>query len=204
MKYIPVAKQIDMPSFVYWMFYRFRVRKFEWHPLNKGDIVFLGDSITNWANWDKLFPGVPVRNFGIAGDTSAGVLARLHQITTGHPAKVFLLIGTNDLHYGRASEEQIIVNIASIIDCLRAESPATEIYVESIMPRHIRWAKQVMHLNDQLKPVVVEHGATWIDLWPLLEDGKGQLRSDFTIDRLHLRKAGIQAWANYLRKIVEA
>ena len=69
--------------------------QFEHLEIQAGDVVFLGDSITEGGAWDELFPGVPVRNRGIGGDTTSGVLDRLDQITRGRPAKVFLKIGTN-------------------------------------------------------------------------------------------------------------
>ncbi|MGB9898194.1 GDSL-type esterase/lipase family protein, partial [Thermanaerothrix sp.] len=70
---------------------------FAHHPVKAGDIVFLGDSITDGARWDELFPGLSVKNRGINADTTRGVLARLDSILQGQPAAIFLLIGTNDL-----------------------------------------------------------------------------------------------------------
>jgi lysophospholipase L1-like esterase len=36
------------------------------------------------------------RNQGISGDITFGVLQRLDEVTEGHPAKVFILIGLSD------------------------------------------------------------------------------------------------------------
>ena len=66
-------------------------------PIKPGDIVFVGDSLTEGARWDELFPDKPVINRGINADTVNGVLLRLDDIISGKPAKIFLLIGTNDL-----------------------------------------------------------------------------------------------------------
>ncbi|HQP10891.1 MAG TPA: TonB-dependent receptor plug domain-containing protein, partial [Candidatus Omnitrophota bacterium] len=38
---------------------------FRRYPVNRGDIVFLGDSITDGGCWEELFPGVPLKNRGI-------------------------------------------------------------------------------------------------------------------------------------------
>ena len=84
-----------------------QISAFEALPIAPDDVVFLGDSITEAGPWEELFPGIRVRNRGIGGDTTGGVLRRLEQVTSGGPAKVFLLIGTNDLGRG-ASEAEIV------------------------------------------------------------------------------------------------
>jgi len=38
-----------------------RASFFAAHPIQPGDIVFLGDSITDGAIWIELFPGLPVK-----------------------------------------------------------------------------------------------------------------------------------------------
>ena len=64
--------------------------------------LFLGDSLTEYGNWRELFPGLDIKNRGIAGDTTDGVLHRLDGITALSPDKIFLMIGINDLLMGRS------------------------------------------------------------------------------------------------------
>ena len=73
---------------------------FATNPVQPGDVVFLGDSLTDEARWEELFAGLAVRNRGVPGDTTADVLARLEPIARAEPAQVFLMIGTNDLGFG--------------------------------------------------------------------------------------------------------
>ena len=70
------------------------VTQFDELSVEQGDVVFLGDSITRGGSWYELHPDSPIRNRGIGGDTTSGVLARLHQVTSGKPSQVLLLIGT--------------------------------------------------------------------------------------------------------------
>lgn len=63
-------------------------------------IVFLGDSITQF--WPLLwtFPGQRYLNRGIAGQTSAQILARFNQDVLGVSARVVVIqAGTNDLRF---------------------------------------------------------------------------------------------------------
>ena len=86
-------------------FYDQRATLFEVLPTSKKDIIFLGNSITNGGEWAELLGNPHVKNRGISGDRTDGVLDRLHVITKGKPAKIFLLIGINDLSGGRSIEE---------------------------------------------------------------------------------------------------
>ena len=56
-------------------------------------LVFLGDSITDDGNWDKLFPNLSAENRGIGGDSTLGLLNRLDQIIALQPSQIFLMIG---------------------------------------------------------------------------------------------------------------
>ena len=73
-------------------FYDQRATLFEVLPTSKKDIIFLGNSITNGGEWTELLGNPHAKNRGISGDRTDGVLDRLHVITKGKPAKIFLLI----------------------------------------------------------------------------------------------------------------
>ena len=65
-------------------------------PVEQRDIVFVGDELTEEGRWSELFPGTPVKNRGIAGDTTRDVALRIGQVASGNPGKVFLMIGGKD------------------------------------------------------------------------------------------------------------
>jgi len=70
-----------------------KVSFFNRYPVQPGDIVFLGDSITDGARWDELFPGLPVKNRGINANLTTNVLERLDNIVNWRPKAIFILIG---------------------------------------------------------------------------------------------------------------
>lgn len=84
-------------------FFDQRATLFEVLPTSKKDIIFLGNSITNGGEWAELLDNPHVKNRGISGDRADTMLDRLHVITKGKPAKIFLLIGINDLAAAAAS-----------------------------------------------------------------------------------------------------
>ena len=54
--------------------------------MQPGDVVMLGDSITEGADWAALLPQTRVHNHGIGGDDTVGVLRRLDLVTRAQPA----------------------------------------------------------------------------------------------------------------------
>jgi lysophospholipase L1-like esterase len=181
-----------------------RVSAFEAFPLAPDDVVFLGDSITEGGPWDELFPGVRTRNRGIGGDTTDGVLRRLEQVTRAQPTKVFLLIGTNDLYRGR-SEDEIVSSIEEILDRVKQESPDTEVYLQSVLPRAAGYRAQIEALNTRLSEVAGERGAAWVDLYPSFVDPEsGAIRPELSNDELHLLGPGYALWKEQIESLVRA
>ncbi|MDG5813894.1 GDSL-type esterase/lipase family protein [Chitinispirillales bacterium ANBcel5] len=197
------SQAVRIPWILYTLIYKRYVRRLQKKTINPQDIVFLGDSLTRSVNWQRFFPNVAVHNFGISGDTSFGVLARLHQVTSSGPMKIFLLIGTNELYtYKNATNKEVLNNTVKIIDVLKTASPPTKIYVQSIMPRHKKWGEEIGIFNHVLKHTVSNYGAEYIDLWPALADDSGGLKKEFTVDFLHLNNRGKKAWVNHITEFV--
>jgi lysophospholipase L1-like esterase len=172
-------------------------------PVQPGDIVFLGDSITDGARWDELFPGLPVKNRGINADTTKGVLARLEEITSGQPAGIFILIGTNDLPwYMFRNDETIIRTYQQILDRIREQAPQTMVFVQSILPRHRRYALRIRTLNSHIEQMTMGCNCTYIDLYSHFVDVGGAIRSDLTNDNLHLMADGYMIWQRILQPYV--
>ena len=79
-------------------YYPKRIQEFKKEPLEPGEIVFIGNSITEGGlDWSGKFGIAHIRNRGIAGDVTDGVMKRLNEITYFKPKAVFILIGINDL-----------------------------------------------------------------------------------------------------------
>lgn len=177
-----------------------RRRYFEGLPASPGQVVLLGDSITEQGKWADLFPELRTANRGIGGESTADVLERLH-CGIVEPTAVSLLIGTNDLHGPRL--QRPVAGIAAradeIVRRLREELPSAALFVNSVTPRTPYFADRIRTLNERYREIARGRGATYVDLWPALADAEGGLRREFTKDHLHLTPAGYRAWAEVLR-----
>lgn len=178
------------------------VHIFDTVPLKTRDVVFLGDSITAGGPWSELFEDRLIKNRGIDGDTTSGVLARLEQLTRSQPSRVFLLVGTNDLFLGIA-EGDIIKNILSVTTRLKRANPETHIFLQSILPRGAKYKDRVEAVNKKLAESL-SSDVTWIDLYPLfLDDRKQAIDPRFSNDALHLNGTGYQVWKDAIEDYIE-
>lgn len=135
-----------------------RIQEFIKNPLESGEIVFIGNSITEGGqDWSKRFGLDHIRNRGIAGDVTDGVLKRLDEIVYFNPKAVFLLIGINDLfsfHHNEdnsnlkydkvvPSPEYVGKNILKIAKIIHHKSPETKIYVRTLLPTRREYLKKI-------------------------------------------------------------
>jgi lysophospholipase L1-like esterase len=180
-----------------------RASQFAQFPPPDGQVVLLGDSITELGLWQEWFVGKPVVNRGIGGESSADLLRRL-ETAIGRPTAVFLLIGTNDLTLGVTLQE-IVGNVRTLLAEVERRAPGTPVVVQSVMPRTRRYRDDARLLNRAYEALVAAAGdnVEYLDLWPALADEQGELRKAFTEDRLHLNGPGYAAWLDVLRPHVE-
>lgn len=187
-------------------YYHQRVSLFRSFPQTKGDVIFLGNSITDGSEWGELFADLRLKNRGISGDVTAGVIHRLDEIASRKPSKVFLLIGVNDLARGSAPDT-VVKNILWIADYLKQETPATKLYVQSLLPlnpsfgkfgAHMSRAGEVVKVNEQLKERAPLHHYMFVDLYPSFTDAQNKLDARYTNDGLHLTGEGYLLWKHLI------
>ena len=170
---------------------------------NEKDIVFLGDSLTDYCEWSELLQNSGIKNRGIAGDTTLGVLNRLDEIIEMKPTKIFLLIGTNDLIAGRKRGE-IIADYEQIISRCTQSLPETKVYVQSIPPvnsklfPYIKSQAEIINLNQEIKKLANQYHVEYLDLHSVLVTPEGELAREYTTDGLHLNSKGYDRWKGLL------
>jgi len=175
---------------------------FDAYPVEPGDIVFLGDSITAGGQWSEIFPHATVRNRGIRGDRTEDLRQRLRQITAGKPRQIFLMIGTNDIGLG-APREQTLDNYRAILDQILRESPDTRLVVQSVLPRESQYHDQVVTLNAELSTMAQERGLTFVDLFQVFVGEDGAIQDELTCDSLHLSGQGYRKWHTLIESAVQ-
>jgi lysophospholipase L1-like esterase len=190
--------------------YAMKVGQFRSFPNSSKDIIFLGNSITDFADWNELLQLNEARNRGISGDITFGVLERLDEITEGKPSKVFILIGINDI--SRNIPDSVIAdNYKKIIQRIKKGSPKTKIYFNTVLPvnntfpnrDHFNKDDHILYVNDQLKKLGTAEKITIIDIHPHFLDAEKRLDKKYTYDGLHLTIEGYQKWVSILKPFLK-
>jgi lysophospholipase L1-like esterase len=187
-------------------YYEQKVTLFKLLPDTKNEIIFLGNSITDIGEWAEIWQNKNIKNRGISGDNTFGVLARLDEVTSSKPAKIFIMIGINDI--AKETPDSIIIgNYKKIIERIKSASPGTKIIVQSILPtnndftefkRHQNKMEHVFFVNTALENYCKKNGLVYVDLYAAFLDENKKLDKKYTNDGLHINGYGYMKWREIL------
>ena len=182
--------------------------------LSKGQIIFIGDSITDGYHLDEYYADLSLDTYnrGISGDRTSGVYRRLKtSLFDLAPSVVVMMIGINDINVGLNNDE-IMINYRGIIEELQANLPSTKIICESVLPMHSNvenWGidlaartTQIKDLNERIKTYVQGKGCVFVDLFPHFSDGSDHMIVGYSDDGLHPNSAGYVVWTNVLKPLL--
>lgn len=181
--------------------------QFKTFKRSKQDIVFLGNSLIHWTNWSELLNMPNIKNRGIPGDFTYGVLERLNEALTASPQKIFILIGINDIARN-IPDDVILNNYQRMISQIRKISPRTKIYFQTILPTNDSFKKLFNHykndhvvaVNNGLKHLAAREKVTLIDIYSAFVDQEKKLKKEYSYDGVHLTGSGYALWASILIK----
>ncbi|MEO6521869.1 MAG: GDSL-type esterase/lipase family protein [Mucilaginibacter sp.] len=184
-----------------------KIAEFKADPVTTESIVFLGNSITARCDWARLLNEPKAKNRGISGDLTFGVLERMDEVIAGHPKKIFILIGINDM--SRNVPDSIITrNQKTMIARIRKGSPQTQIYFYTLLPVNASFQKfpnhygkdeHILAINAAIRKFKAKN-VTVIDLYPNFLDSENHLKAEYCVDGLHPNDAGYQVFAEILKK----
>jgi lysophospholipase L1-like esterase len=179
----------------------------ELDPLNSDlssaeSIVFVGDSITAGGDWQSWFPEYRVSVEATPGDATDRLNERLPAIVELQPETLAILIGANDFGQSR-SVEFVVRSIEYFLAMVRQDVPGVRTLVQSILPRGREYSVDIQDANRHLRQYAQNIHAQYLDLWASMATDEGELRPEFTTDRLHLTPAGYEAWLGELRPALE-
>lgn len=169
-------------------------------------IVFLGDSLTEYCDWQKMFENTDIINQGIVGDTTFGILQRLELTFEEQPKKIFLMAGINDLLQSYHKEE-VLSHYEQILGKIKSELPLTIVYVQSILPvadqEDFRDMNQeIKATNLRLKALAEQYKYPYVDLHSVMSMQNGSLQDTLSSDGLHLNSAGYDLWRDTIKDLL--
>ena len=175
------------------------------------DIIFIGDSIVEYFPLQELLGTTKtIVNRGIRGYQTGLLLDNLDAHLYGDAVdQIVILIGTNDIGKD-IPMSQTLTNLESVIQTISRDYPLSQIKLVSILPVnegedfkqtvYIRTNEKIKAWNQAYQDLASAYmQVEFVPVFENLLDQKGQLKSDFTTDGLHLSVAGYQVLSNELK-----
>lgn len=182
-----------------------RILEFKADPVRSNDIVFIGDSITEQGgNWNQRLDETNIKNRGISGDVTDGVLKRLGEVNHFKPVAVFLLIGINDLFNSAITSGYVSNNILQIAQEIHSFAIDTKIFVQTILPTgNWQLSKKILRTNQMLLAAEALSNVTVINTYSFFANEQELINPEFTHDGVHLTEAGYLCWTAVLKQYIQ-
>ena len=169
----------------------------------EASIAALGDSITAGYRIADAYPerlgewrGVPVHNFGVAGDTTEGMLRRVPEVLATGPTPQIVIVmgGTNDIARGWPAE-RTLGNLDAITQAVHAAG--REPVLVCPPPSGALSEPGQRALRHAIREYASRKHVRVVDPWDALEDRShpGRTRPELALDGVHPNEAGQQALA---------
>jgi lysophospholipase L1-like esterase len=178
-------------------------------------IVFLGDSITYSYNLKHHFTDENIINSGIWGDRTDQAFSRLDtDVIAYNPKKIFILLGINDVGYGRTNKD-ITKRMSAIIKKLQKDCPSSKIYLLSVCPLNISdfevWylpmSEGINDKVDELNLLYIElankFNINYIDISSSLKNENNELIKEYSVEGLHLTEAAYEIASEVLKDYLD-
>jgi lysophospholipase L1-like esterase len=167
-------------------------------------IVFIGDSLTEYFDWQRRFPEFSVDNLGIAGETVEGLWKRMDQIGSmvKNPDFIFIMTGINDIAMG---DYDLTGTYTKILEKLSSLFKDTIMVVQSILPATLPWidVKIIKMTNDSLKELAWEIHAEFLDLYSAFVDKDSRPLAEYlSYDGVHLSDKGYEKWSEAVARFL--
>ncbi len=182
-------------------------------PSDAARVVFLGDSITDYWNLAKFFPGKSYINRGINGQTTPQMLVRMYpDVLKLKPSVLVVLAGTNDIagNTGPSTLTMIQDNYRAITEL--ATLHGVKVILCSLTPvNDYTNTKQtlnhppadILKLNQWLKGFAAGRGFSYVDYFSALADDQGMLGRSLSNDGLHPNEEGYKLMAPLVVRAIE-
>ncbi len=138
----------------------------------KQTVVFIGDSLTEFFDWQERFPAHKVFNLGVAGETVEGLVGRMDGIfrvvrNAGmDPDVIFIMTGINNI---AMEDYEIIGGYKQAVNAIASAFSKSKLVIQSILPVRLPWIDNaiIRRLNGSLKQIAEDFKAEYLDLYSL-------------------------------------
>lgn len=197
-----------------WWLPRHEEKLAEKNAMEKVDLVFLGDSITQaWEKegadvWLAFYQPRYALNLGFNGDKTENVLWRLAhgEIDNIQPKLLVLLIGTNNAGHRMDKAEDTALGVKRILSVLAEKLPQTKVLLLAIFPRSAKPTQKLRMLNNEVNQIICSYAdderVFFRDINHVFLDEEGRITSDVMNDFLHPNASQYQIFAEAIESTI--
>ncbi len=190
--------------------------------VKKGQILFAGSSLMEQfpiyeflMDYDLPYT---IYNRGIGGYTTQELLDSMEVcIYDLEPAAILLNIGTNDLNDRACTLDGMLTRYEEIVQGIREHLPQTKLYLLAFYPVNqtvmtapfvkeafrARSNERIREANRAIQHLADRYGACYLDLNAGITDSEGNLRTEFTVEGIHMYADGYAAVLHELEPILK-
>jgi lysophospholipase L1-like esterase len=167
-------------------------------------LLFIGDSLIEYFDWEQRFPGHVVYNLGISGETVDGLNARLGSIfdAVGSPDHIFIMTGINNLAMG---DREIISGYRKMLKRILERYPEAKVTIHSLLPVLVPFIgnEEIRSMNEGLERLAHEEKVFYLDLHARFLDEKGRPVAAYLLDDgVHVSDEGYRTWSAEIERLI--
>lgn len=177
-------------------------------------IAFIGDSICQnaqllFGDWNTILGREDCCNYGIGGQTTKDLVARIDEVAKKDYSKVVFICGINDIGRGHTNDE-IVANYDTMIQAIRANNPDCEFLLVSVLPTTDAFftgqQMKIFKLNKAYQTYADKNDdVTYVDIYPQFTSKTGAYAyPELLSDGLHPNREGYQKMAEVLNPYLNA
>jgi lysophospholipase L1-like esterase len=168
------------------------------------NILFLGDSLIEYFDWQARFPGHRIGNFGIAGESVQGLLSRVMNIkeSFSDAGMAIVMSGINNIAMG---DDDFIRFYRLVIERLQSSYPEAHIMACSLLPVNMDFISNdtIIRVNKALYELVKETGIEWLNIFERFIDTRGGVITEYLLeDGVHVSNEGYAVWSKAVDEII--
>ncbi|UCH81027.1 MAG: hypothetical protein JSW20_00050 [Nitrospiraceae bacterium] len=168
------------------------------------NVLFLGDSLIEYFDWQARFPGHRIGNFGIAGESVQGLLSRVMNIkeSFSDAGMVIVMSGINNIAMG---DDDFIRFYRFVIERLQSSYPEAVITACSLLPVNMDFIcnDTIIRVNRALYELVKETGIEWLNIFERFIDTRGRVITEYLLeDGVHVSNEGYAIWSKAVDEII--
>jgi len=179
----------------------------------KALIIMLGNSLTDYFEWQEVISGYQVLNWGISGDNVERIIGRTNGHPVSSPHAIFIEVGINDLLSLNRPPHDILENYNRLIQGLKSLFPTSHLVIQSLLPtkKMAHWKQKsleifpraISEINNGLIDLANLHGVHYLDLHSKFANRLGDLPAGYSHDGLHLNGLGYEIWTNEVQHLLK-